>query len=354
MAACPGPGPFPAAPYHRLLASVGVQDPSGWIAHWQREPALAGLLTRHHGRGTSLTWGVVLPLLEALRRSAAAGTRPVVGLSGLPGSGKTTLTTHLIELADAVGLRLAVASIDDLYFPGEELERSMAGNPWQAPRALPGSHDVDLLLQQLARWRSGAPLRLPRFDKSLREARGDRTGWWQREADVLLLEGWFLGCRPRGDTELQELLRVGSLSSEHGLDAPESAWLLRTDRKLTDYLPLWQEFESLWLLRPLRPALTRRWKAQQEAGMRRATGRCLSGEDRERFVRMILNGLPDALYHRPLLDDGASSADAVAILSGRRRCLWSGLLADLPDGGLAAGEPAAAQLSSSADSSSIG
>jgi len=78
----------------------------------------------------------------------------VCGSCGLLASGKATLTSHLARLADPEGPRLAAASIDDVYSPGDALGRSVTGNSWQAPRALPGSHDVQLLLEALAYWQA--------------------------------------------------------------------------------------------------------------------------------------------------------------------------------------------------------
>jgi D-glycerate 3-kinase len=340
---------FPPAPFEALLRACGIDDSEAWQCRWSRSSLLHDLLQRAGLRDRSIVWGVTLPLLERLRRLAGSGANRVVGLSGLPGCGKSTLTELLARLASAEGLRLAVASIDDFYYPGEALDRSMAGNPWQAPRALPGSHDVDLLQQTLTNWRQGGGLRLPRFDKSLREARGDRSGWWQGEADVLLLEGWFLGCRPLGAGRLATLLASGDLPRREGLTAAEVAWLPRIDAALNPYQAVWNDFTDLWLLWPERADLTRRWKAQQEATMRRRTGRCLSDDARERFVRMILNGLPRSLYHQPLLDPLAEGSrfEALALLDGRRRCLWSGPLSMLPPG-------LRTQLASSSADSSIG
>ena len=65
--------------------------------------------------------------------------------------------------ADASDLSLQVVSIDDFYFEAERLDQAMGGNPWGVPRALPGSHDLPLLLQTLSRWKDGEQVDLPQF-----------------------------------------------------------------------------------------------------------------------------------------------------------------------------------------------
>ena len=44
---------------------------------------------------------------------------------------------------------------------------------------------------------NGVPVvSLPDIDKALRQGRGDRSGWRRCTADVIVLEGWFVGVRP--------------------------------------------------------------------------------------------------------------------------------------------------------------
>ena len=152
---------------------------------------------------------VAQPLLNGLSRLATAGRRPVVLLNGPVGAGKSTLGRALRTLAPATGLRLAVASIDDAYLPLEERRRRLAGNPFGVSRVPPGSHDVELLLDRLARWRSGSSLRLPVFDKTLAAGEGERAGEATHEADALVLEGWLVGCRSIGAEALKRGVEIG-------------------------------------------------------------------------------------------------------------------------------------------------
>ena len=65
-----------------------------------------------------------------------------------------------------------------------------------------GSHSLDLLNQSLDVFLKTGVLNSPTFDKSLRDGKGDRSGWCDSEPRVLILEGWFVGCEPVSYTHL--------------------------------------------------------------------------------------------------------------------------------------------------------
>lgn len=269
-----------------------------------RQAAIDPALDRH--------W--LQPLLAQLARLAASGQRPVLALNGPVGAGKSSQASLLRQRAAGLGVGLAVSSIDDFYLPWERRRQALAGNPFGVSRVPPGSHDVPLALACLQEWRAGGPLRLPRFDKTLLGGLGDRAGMESLQADVLLLEGWLLGCQPLGEAQVTAL-QADQLPQ---LSQDERAWLLRWDQALQDYQPLWEQFSQLWLLRPKSWRLPRRWRFQAEARQRHRGGAWLSAGDLDRLVRSSLCSLPPALYQDPLI----SGASALAVLDGRRR--WCG------------------------------
>lgn len=256
-------------------------------------------------------------LLELCRRQLALGRPAVLGLNGPVGAGKTTFSRHLQQHCVAAGLRLAVASIDDAYLPWEQRLQAMAGNPFGVTRVPPGSHDPALLSACIHHWRAagGGPLRLPRFDKSLRGGEGDRTADWHGEADALLLEGWLLGCRPLDPERAAE-----ALAALPTLNPAEHAWALRCNQALTAYQPLWRQLDQLIQLWPVRWELPRRWRLQAEARQRRGGGGWLPATALNGLVDASLKSLPPTLYQRPLL----AHANWVRLLDGRRRCGWEG------------------------------
>ena len=217
-------------------------------------------------------------------------------------------------MATAVGLRLAVASIDDAYHSWAERQRRLAGNPFGVNRVPPGSHDPGLLVAAITAWRQGGPLTLPRFDKTLRQGQGDRNGWRDcGDADALLLEGWLVGYEPVG------LARLSGWLSDNpdALTPAERAWLPQWDQALAGYQTLWRCCDSFWMLQPERPSNVLRWRLQAEARQRRHSGQALSTQEIMALVRASQASLPAGLY-APALE---ARAMGIARLDGRRRCI---------------------------------
>jgi D-glycerate 3-kinase len=262
-------------------------------------------------------------LLSRLLSLAQQGQRPVIGLNGPVGAGKSTLARRVAQQAAEQGLRLAVASIDDAYLPWQPRLQAMAGNPFGVDRVPPGSHEPGLLVDAIDQWRrpNDGLLRLPRFDKRLIQGAGDRSGFSQEVADGLLLEGWLIGCRPLGSQQISAITCSGpSLAGSPWLSVDEWAWLSRWDQALEAYQPLWQRLNGLWLLWPVDWRLPRRWRFQAEAQQRRQGGGWLNGTRLDQLVRSSLASLPPELYQQPLV----AGADQLQLLDRRRRCLWQG------------------------------
>lgn len=262
-------------------------------------------------------------LLQHCRSRIAAGRRPLLGLNGPVGAGKTTLSLRLRAAFAAEGLQLAVASIDDAYLPWSQRRQRMAGNPFGVTRVPPGSHDPEALLAPIRHWRrqrwrspgaARAVLQLPRFDKTLCDGAGDRVADWHGEADAVLLEGWMVGCRALPARVLENWPGLAPL------DPPRRQWLLRCNEALTAYADLWDALDALVMLWPQRWSYPRRWRLQAEARQRRAGGGWLTAAQLEGMIQASLQSLPPELYHRPLLAD----ACWVRELDGRRRCRWQG------------------------------
>ncbi|WP_259722547.1 hypothetical protein [Synechococcus sp. CS-1328] len=326
---------FPEQPYRDLLAISGVSEPVNWVQEWKTQLThLSPAPTAH----PSLLWGGWLPLLERCRQLVDSGERHVLGLNGPIGAGKSTLLALITRLARQLDLPIAVGSIDDFYLPWAERKQAMAGNPFGVLRGPPGSHDPALAQAAIAHWRRGGTLVLPRFDKRLRQGEGDRCGQWQGDPQLLLLDGWLLGCRELPEAKMQPLLSSESFAAEKKsaekqsasaeqlkpispihpeLSAEERAWLPIWNRHLKAYRPLWQELSALWQLRPQHWSLARRWRFQAEARQRRLGGSALPMDRLEGLVRSCLCSLPPNCYQN-------LSAEAVILLDARRRCLWSG------------------------------
>ena len=93
------------------------------------------------------------------------GERRLLGLSALPGCGKSSFGAWLEAASSSLGVSVQVVSIDDFYFTADDLDQAMHGNPWKVPRALPGSHDIPLLNSRLEAWKRGDQLNFPALTK---------------------------------------------------------------------------------------------------------------------------------------------------------------------------------------------
>ena len=275
---------IPADDQIQLLKFLGIGNLEEWRQSWIRHHANLGLDAWHPNSSADWLWSLGLPILSLACKEPAR--KRLIGLSALPGCGKSSLGIWLETAARNLGLSLQVVSIDDFYFPADQLERSMQGNPWGVPRALPGSHDVKLLQQTLTHWRQGQDVQCPQFDKALRNGRGDRSGWRACNADLLVLEGWFVGCKGGYDPNLQERELVPPLT------ANELAYRKQTEQILQRYQPIWTQLDQLWQLRATDPQSPRLWKRQQENDMHTSRGSSLNGSELDDFIRMILSAIP--------------------------------------------------------------
>jgi D-glycerate 3-kinase len=213
---------------------------------------------------------LVQDLLDRVLARFSARRRPwLVGLSGLQGSGKTTLARQLTAAARRCGFPALTLALDDFYL-GREQRRILAANvhPELATRGPPGTHDVELLRATLALLRERpfpGRVRVPRFDKA-QDERVARSRWRTISAQpaLVVVEGWLIGVPPQPAVRLAE---------------PVNAWERRVDRDARlrrfinrtlqmRYAPLWRELDLLVALMAPNFATARRWRAQAERKLR--------------------------------------------------------------------------------------
>ncbi len=118
------------------------------------------------------------------------------------------------------------------------------GNRYLEHRGYPGTHDVALgtsTLDALARLGPGQTLKLPLYDKSAHEGRGDRApeSRWptvQGPLDVVILEGWMLGFEPVEPSALDPQLCVANalLGAYQAWHTRLSTWLVLRTGDLQD------------------------------------------------------------------------------------------------------------------------
>jgi len=179
-----------------------------------------------------------------------------IAMSAPQGCGKTTFTDLVCKLFAHTGVNCVSMSLDDFYLTGSDQDAIAAqyhSNPLLQYRGNAGTHDLKLALDTLEALKTvepGSPVSIPRYDKSLRAGRGDRSppSRWtaiDSRVDVVLFEGWMLGFTP---TELQS--PAAGASSCEALSVPEdipTEGIQEVDRLLHSYRTLHDLFD-LWLL----------------------------------------------------------------------------------------------------------
>ena len=313
---------FPREDLEQLLSYLGWEDPLAWLQHWIKRGGgqLASSAWPVDVR-TDWLWGLGLPFLSHLEQYVEIeNNRVLFGLSGLPGSGKTTFGKWLEVATTNLGWPVKVISMDDYYLPSSELDKAMYGNPWNVPRGLPGSHSIELLEDSIDTWLDTGDLHAPQFDKALREGRGDRCGWQDSQPKVLVLEGWFLGCSPT--TQNSEALCIPNGSCGI-VTTKEQEYQKVIQASLKQYIPIWERLERVWHLKASKFNSTRSWKMQQEMNMQSERGSSLQGKSLDLFLRMIETAIPPN-------DLESIDANCVAIINKLRQIIWVGIKEEEP------------------------
>lgn len=235
----------------------------------------------------------------------------VVGLSGLQGSGKSTLTAQLVATLNQAGVPAIALSIDDFYRSrGERARLARSVHALFATRGVPGTHDLALLDRTLAALGEASPqvpALVPRFDKG-RDTRLPRARWRKTIAApcVIVLEGWCVGVPAQ--TAAQLARPINALERDEDGDR---LWRRYVNAQLLgDYARLWRRFDALIQLAAPSFEIVQRWRDEQERPLRRARApRALSPAALRRFLlhyerlsRHALRELPTRADLRLVLD----------------------------------------------------
>ncbi|KAL2462742.1 D-glycerate 3-kinase [Forsythia ovata] len=209
----------------------------------------------------------------------------VIGFSAPQGCGKTTLVFALDFLFRMTGRNSATISIDDFYLTAEDQAKLRDSNPGNALlefRGNAGSHDLSLSIETLTALgkltKEGMKIKLPRYDKSAYNGRGDRADpstWPEVEGPltVVLFEGWMLGFKP-----LQtEAVKAVDLQLE------------TVNKNLEAYYDAWDRFINSWIVIKIQdPSCVYQWRLQAEIAMRSDGKPGMSDEEVMDFVSRYL------------------------------------------------------------------
>ena len=279
---------FPLDKFEKLIIDIGWESLNDWFNFWNNKKNILSI-DQYWNKKVSddWIWGLALPLLsQAYKFNHNFSDRKIIGISALPGTGKTTLGKWLEEMSLKLNFKIAVISIDDFYLPSNEMKLAIKNNPWNVSRGFPGSHSVKLMHEKLLNWKINGELNVPVFDKSLRNGLGDRSHWRIENPDLLIVEGWFLGIKPSsGDVNYQ-------LENSEDLSPHESSYRYNIQNNLTKYLDIWSLIDNIWHLKPLNFDYMNMWKTNQEKEMFRQKGNALKDEKLSNFLRMLNVSIP--------------------------------------------------------------
>jgi D-glycerate 3-kinase len=184
----------------------------------------------------------------------------IIGIQGVQGSGKTTLTEKLVKKNN-----WECISLDDFYLPYQDmcdLYEYTNESAWKV-RGNPGTHDVQLLLNVLTNFKQKKECTVPIYDKYAKNSKGDRVGTRVlKPCSVLLLEGWCLGF---------ESLGLGT----------------NVDEALKDYQPVYDMFDGMVILKPPYINIVYKWREEAERCMR-TMGKGMSEEQVKSFVDVYM------------------------------------------------------------------
>ncbi|KAG9150976.1 hypothetical protein Leryth_003092 [Lithospermum erythrorhizon] len=189
----------------------------------------------------------------------------VIGFSAPQGCGKTTLVFALEYLFRVTGRKCATLSIDDFYLTAEDqnkLRETNPGNTLLEYRGNAGSHDLPFSVEALTAvtqlTKAGMKMKLPRYDKSAYNGRGDRgdTSTWpevEGPLTVVLFEGWMLGFKPVPSEVVKAV----------------DPQLEIINKNLESYYDAWEKFVKSWIVIKIKdPSYVYQWRLQAEIAMR--------------------------------------------------------------------------------------
>ena len=283
---------FPLDKFEKLIIDIGWESLDDWFNFWNNQRNILSIDQYWNNKvNDDWIWGLALPLLsQSYEFHNKFSDRKIIGISALPGTGKTTLGKWLEAISLNLDFKISVISIDDFYLPSDEMKLAIKNNPWNVSRGFPGSHSVKLMFDKLSNWKLNGELNVPVFDKSLRNGLGDRSHWRVDNPDLLILEGWFLGIEPLPLDVYKQTMNSVELSTH------ESSYRFKIQKNLKEYLDVWNLIDNIWHLKPLKYEYMNMWKLNQEKEMFLKKGSALRDEKLSNFLRMLNVSIPQKSF----------------------------------------------------------
>tara|TARA_Y100001933_G_scaffold38231_1_gene34121 strand:+ start:251 stop:1198 length:948 start_codon:yes stop_codon:yes gene_type:complete len=285
---------FPLDNYEKVIKDISGLKLDEWIISWEKERDILSYVSEYYGDKyrDDWLWGVILPILSDIYNLRKfSKKRVVIGLSALPGTGKTTLGFLIEKLSLKMDVKATVVSMDDFYLPSSEMKIAIKDNPWKVSRGFPGSHSICLMEEKILEWKNTGRFNYPVFDKSLRNGLGDRSSWKIDFPEILILEGWFLGVNHISSQ------RISNEKVKPHLNKREIEYRSKIQKNLCEYIKIWQLIEKIWQIRPKDFSYMDHWKSNQENEMLKIKGNALVNNQLINFLRMLNCSIPQESFY---------------------------------------------------------
>tara|TARA_B100000965_G_scaffold373403_1_gene363825 strand:- start:225 stop:1175 length:951 start_codon:yes stop_codon:yes gene_type:complete len=280
--------------FEDLIRNIGWDSIESWIKFCESYDLSNSIKSiKDNNFDDDWIWALLFPLLsQAYKFCNIDKKRKIIGISALPGTGKSTLGFFLESLSIKLNFKITVISIDDFYLPNKEMEVAIKNNPWNVSRGFPGSHSTKLMYEKLFSWKKTGKLNVPVFDKSINNGLGNRSHWRTEKTDLLVLEGWFLGVKPSiYDVEQNQKLNPP-------LSDSEIKYRFKIQNSLKEYIDIWDLIDNIWHIKAEKFSFLNLWKRQQEKSMFLNKGVSLKEEDLCRFIRMLNSAIPQNSFDK--------------------------------------------------------
>lgn len=253
-----------------------------------------------------------LPYIEKLinlKNEISSENGLIVGISAIQGTGKTTQGEILEALLKHLGKSSVSLSIDDHYLTHEQLNELREYDPRYIRRGV--THDIHLATQNLIDLKNmaeGQEVKIPIYDKGAQGGDGDWAGWKSvlKKPDFIFYDGWMVGAKRVEDESVFE-------SGLPSLDSPEHIQFAKDiNKKLDEYLPLWELFDFLNVLYVPDYRMSLKWRDQAEQVLREK-GKGMSSKEIEEFVYYFWRSVHPAIQIKNLAQD--PETDQVVIIN---------------------------------------
>lgn len=253
-----------------------------------------------------------LPYIKKLvnfKQKKKTSTGLIVGVSAIQGAGKTTQGEVLEILLPTFGFTSLSLSIDDHYITHAQIVSLRKKDPRFIRRGV--THDIPLAIQNLKDLQNmtdGVEVKIPIYDKGAYQGDGDRVGWKvvTKKPDFIFYDGWMLGARKVEDESVFDNCLPALDTQQHIQFAKD------VNKKLDEYLPLWQMIDFLNVLYVPNYQISLDWRNQAEEVLRKL-GKGMSKQEIKEFVYYFWRSVHPVIQIKNLAHDSLHTQQVTII-----------------------------------------